>query len=113
MRQQLGTWLTVSHPDEDIRRRGRNSIYLSLAVIVTCLLALPITIAPLRGDALPATVGIFALVIATHAGLIALARRGLVTLAGIRWGSPRSQSLARSWAAARSAARPTTLRCWP
>ncbi len=83
MRQRLGAWLTVSHPDEDIRRRGRNSIYLSLAVIVTCLLALPITLAPLRDSALPATVGIFALVISTHVGLVALAQRGLVTLAGM------------------------------
>ena len=83
MQQRFLTWLSVNHPDDDIRRRGRNSIYLSIAVIITCLLALPITLAPIRGTTLLATVGIFALVIGAQVGLIALARRGLVTLAGI------------------------------
>jgi anti-anti-sigma factor len=37
MRQQLATFLNPSHPDDDLRRRGRNVVALSLGLIVLAL----------------------------------------------------------------------------
>ncbi len=83
MRHRLASWLTVSHPDEDIRRRGRNLIYVSLGTILMSVLAAPVSLVPFATSARLSILAIFAVVIAVQIVQIALARRGLVTLAGL------------------------------
>ncbi len=83
MRQRLASWLTVDHPDEDIRRRGRNIIYLSLGTILMCLVVVPVSLMPATSSARFSLLVVFGLIIAVQVSQVALARRGLVTLAGL------------------------------
>ena len=80
VRDRLARLLTIQHPDEDTRRRGRNVVILSLGLIVLVVLA--------------ATIGLFqpgweftlaaaTISVAVLGAMLALARRGSVTTAAL------------------------------
>ena len=79
MRRQLATFLTIAHPDEDMRRRGRNVVALAAGLIGLGLLLIVLWIFQREYPSLVA--GTIALALLGVA--IALARRGRVALAAL------------------------------
>jgi len=79
MRQLLVALLTIPHPDDDFRRRGRNVVALSLGLIVLGLLLMALWTA--QGEYPSLVAG--ALSLATFGAAIALARRGQVAPAAL------------------------------
>jgi rsbT co-antagonist protein RsbR len=76
----LAGLLTVSHADEDTRRRGRNVVILTLGLIALIVLA---TIVALFQPGWEFTLVAAAISVATLGGLLVLARRGNVTAAAL------------------------------
>src|SRR5215211_1149276 len=79
MRRQLANLLAIPHPDEDMRRRGRNVVALALSLIGLDVLLIVLWVFQREYPSLVA--GTVALALFGLA--IALARRGLVTRAGL------------------------------
>ena len=81
MRQFFSWLLNIRTADEDTRRRGRNVVILALGLIVMATLIVPVVmLRPALGTAVYLTI---ALAIAIYVCVIALARRGLVTLSAL------------------------------
>jgi rsbT co-antagonist protein RsbR len=78
MALQLHNITHVAHPDEDLQRRGRNVIIISLALIMTASVFLVIDLMG-RGSAFWFTI----IPLFIYFGMIALARRAHVTLAAL------------------------------
>ncbi len=79
--RQIFTWLlTINSPDEDLQRRGRNVAILALGMIAFCLLFEPLLLL----SPTPAVIFvIIAVAVVIYTGVLALARRGHVTLSAI------------------------------
>jgi rsbT co-antagonist protein RsbR len=80
MRHVLTRLLTVNSSDEDIRRRGRMLVSITLAMIALALLAFFLILLSLSSPDLLVVVGIGLIGLAV---VLALARRGTVTAAGV------------------------------
>lgn len=70
---------TVAHGDPYVRRRGRLLAIVLLALIVLAIVFIPVV---LFGPTPALSVGIIVVCVASFAGMLVLARRGRVTLAG-------------------------------
>ena len=81
MRSWLDWLLTINSPDENIRRRGRNIIYIILGLLVLIafivmawIILAPVSIVFAVATLIPAF---------TYIGMIAIVRRGYVDIAAI------------------------------
>lgn len=80
MREFFSWLLTISNPNEDVRRRGRNVVILALGMITLCLLFALL----LLFSATPAAIyGLIAVGVVVYTGVLLLARRGHVTFSAI------------------------------
>ena len=80
MRQSLDWLLTIAHPDQETRRRGRNTVVLATGLIIFAILFIPVTFE--QGNILVAQV-IISVGILILLGVIWLARNGRVTEAAL------------------------------
>jgi rsbT co-antagonist protein RsbR len=79
--QQFFSWLlTIASIDEDVRRRGRNLAIMTLGLIGTAVLFVPVLLLQPMPGVLFVDIGLAVLI---YAGVIALARRGLVILGAL------------------------------
>ncbi|GAB4212535.1 MAG: STAS domain-containing protein [Roseiflexaceae bacterium] len=76
----LTRWLTIRHPDEDTRRRGRTLVILNSCLIVLALLSAPVVLTLPNSQSSLASIGASLLVFMT---ILFLARAGWVTPAAI------------------------------
>ena len=81
MQQFIGWILTINSADEDARRRGRNVVILALGLIAMAILFVPVVM--LRSIVGPGVYATIAVAIGLYAGVVMLARRGLVTLSAL------------------------------
>src|ERR1700752_4459152 len=78
--RHLITWLTtIDSPDEDARRRGRTLAILSVALVVICLVVLPVILLTTPSIAGFAVIGIGGVI---YAVVLVLARRVYITAGG-------------------------------
>jgi rsbT co-antagonist protein RsbR len=79
--QQFFSWLlAIDSINEDVRRRGRNLVIMALGLICTALLFVPLLLLQPTPGVIFVDIGLAVLL---YAGVVVLARRGLVTLGAL------------------------------
>src|SRR5690349_18892127 len=81
MQRFLDWLLTIHSADEDTRRRGRNVVLLAVGIMIMALLFIPLLI--VQSLATTPIVVLIAIAMLIYLAVVALARRGLVTLSAL------------------------------